>query len=76
MSQQYQKQKKKWFNQGKLQAQREVLNIINNKIDLIEDIIRKDLKDKVEIILAKQRIIELEKLREQLQDEIKEVKEK
>lgn len=28
MSQQYQKQKKKWFNQGKLQAQKEELEFL------------------------------------------------
>ena len=31
MSQQYQKQKKKWFNQGKLQAQKEELEFLDDK---------------------------------------------
>ena len=57
MSQQYQKQKKKWFNQGKLQAHKEELEFLKNNYVCKHD------EDCIKRI-------------KQLQDEMKEVKEK
>ncbi len=40
MSQQYQKQKEKWFNAGKSQATKEILEEFNKNIGLFEEIRR------------------------------------